>query len=490
LPPNNGHGICFSTTSLPVFSLDEVTFVTHGDEVRAERGLPTPFCAIIEQTLSIQCEPRQVRNMKGLLFTFGLTYGGAVVSLFNPFIGLLIYIAFAILRPEFLWYWSVPEGNYSRIVAVSLLVGWTLRGFGKWDFGRAKVIVWSLIGYLGWSAVSAATLAQNKELAWEFVESLAKIVLPFLVGISLIDSLAKLKQLAWVILLSEGFLAYEFNLGYFSGNNFLWTDAFGGLDNNCHAIALVACVGLAGFLGFASRNGWQKAIAFGSAALMGHAILFSFSRGGMLALIVTGVVAFYLIPKRPGHVVGLLIGAALMIWLAGPQVIERFATVFADSQQRDESAESRVVLWRACIQTMWEHPLGIGAGNWGETSDRFGFYRGKRAHTLWLEIGAELGVPGLGLLLIFYGACIIRLLPMTSEKTAVPDPWFHDLSRMVTAALIGFAVAAQFVSLSLLEHPYYIALIGAGLLKIKSTSAGQGRQPGVIRLRRSIACGL
>ena len=28
--------------------------------------------------------------MKGLLFTFALTYGGAVISLFNPFYGLLI----------------------------------------------------------------------------------------------------------------------------------------------------------------------------------------------------------------------------------------------------------------------------------------------------------------------------------------------------------------------------------------------------------------
>ena len=38
--------------------------------------------------------------MKGLLFTYALTYGGAVVSLFNPFYGLLIYVCFAIMRPE------------------------------------------------------------------------------------------------------------------------------------------------------------------------------------------------------------------------------------------------------------------------------------------------------------------------------------------------------------------------------------------------------
>jgi hypothetical protein len=39
---------------------------------------------------------------------------------------------------------------------------------------------------------------------------------------------------------------------------------------------------------------------------------------------------------------------------------------------------------------------------------------------------------------------------------------------MVIASLAGFVVAAQFVSLDLLEHPYYITLIGAGLLKLAS----------------------
>ncbi len=78
---------------------------------------------------------------KGLLFTYGLTYGGALVSLFNPFSGLLIYICFAIVRPESMWFWSVPAGNYSRIIAIALLAGWAMHGFGSWRFGRARAIV-------------------------------------------------------------------------------------------------------------------------------------------------------------------------------------------------------------------------------------------------------------------------------------------------------------------------------------------------------------
>ena len=94
--------------------------------------------------------------MKGLLFTYVLTYGGAVVSLIDPYPGLLIYICFAVIRPQSLWHWAVPEGNYSRIVAIALLAGWTLRGFGRWRFGRATPVVMALIGYWGWVALSAA----------------------------------------------------------------------------------------------------------------------------------------------------------------------------------------------------------------------------------------------------------------------------------------------------------------------------------------------
>src|SRR5690242_19399544 len=132
----------------------------------------------------------------GLLFTYALTYGGAVVSLFNPWIGLLIYVCFAILKPSSLWHWSVPaDGNFSRIVALGLLTGWALHGFGDWNLGRARGVTKALVAFLGWSLLSAL-FARYSENSWGFVEELLKIVLPFLVGITTIHSLKQLKQLA------------------------------------------------------------------------------------------------------------------------------------------------------------------------------------------------------------------------------------------------------------------------------------------------------
>jgi hypothetical protein len=47
---------------------------------------------------------------------------------------------------------------------------------------------------------------------------------------------------------------------------------------------------------------------------------------------------------------------------------------------------------------------------------------------------------------------------------------------MVIAALVGFSVAAQFVSLVGLESPYYVVLLGAGALKLTSTHQAESEE--------------
>ncbi|HBI44870.1 MAG TPA: hypothetical protein DDY78_18745, partial [Planctomycetales bacterium] len=58
--------------------------------------------------------------MKQLIFMIALTLIGVVGSLtISPFYGLAVYYLFAILRPQFMWWWSLPAG-----VPWSLYVAW------------------------------------------------------------------------------------------------------------------------------------------------------------------------------------------------------------------------------------------------------------------------------------------------------------------------------------------------------------------------------
>jgi hypothetical protein len=47
----------------------------------------------------------------------------------------------------------------------------------------------------------------------------------------------------------------------------------------------------------------------------------------------------------------------------------------------------------------------------------------------------------------------------------------RHLARMVIASLVGFIVSAQFVTVEGVELPYYITMIGGGVLKLASSPA-------------------
>ncbi|MDA1164697.1 MAG: O-antigen ligase family protein [Planctomycetota bacterium] len=409
--------------------------------------------------------------MKGLIFTYGMTAAGAICGLFWPFYGLLAYVSFAIIKPDAMWPWSVPPARYSLLIAGGMLIGWVFTKQATFRMGRAIVPMALITGYLGWSYFGAF-FPQHQDLAWDFVERMVKIIIPMLIGLTLITSTKHLKQLAWTILLAQGYVAFELNSYYFSGYNVLRWEGFGGMDNNSAAIALVTGLGLAFFLGVHSEKTWQKGLAFGMAVLMANAIMFSFSRGGMLGLIVAGGASILVIPKRPRTyaTIGLaLIGASI---LAGPEVRERFMTTFVKKEgQREASAQSRVDLWMDCVDVMKKRPvMGCGPNHWPMIASQYGWPHGKEAHSLWMQTGAELGLVGLALYLGFYLTCLALLWHLTWKRTHVADPWYKHIARMSFVGLAGFVASAQFVSLESLEIPYYTAMLGCGVLKLASTS--------------------
>src|SRR5262245_18773352 len=127
---------------------------------------------------------------------------------------------------------------------------------------------------------------------------------------------------------------------------------------------------------------------------------------------------------------------------------------------------------------MMKGPIfGVGPNHWGTIVVEYGFPEGKEAHNLWLQTAAELGLPGVLFLSSFYLLCIVRLWPVARDKSVVADPWLSDGARMVIASLSGFAISASFVTLPGLEVPFYIVLIGGGVLRISS-------QPSVATLAR------
>lgn len=412
--------------------------------------------------------------MKGLIITYVLTIGGAAIAPFYPFYGFLVYVAFASLKPDYLWHWSVPMGNYSRVVGAAFLLGWLLNGAGSFKKTPANPILVALGCY--WALlVLGAILSPAQEEAWYTLDVLTKVFLPLVAGFTLINSIDRLKQLAWVLVLSHGVLAIQFNQQYYSFgiNTDEWE--FAGADNNSIAITMVTAVGLAFFLGLASKEWWQKGIAFFLALLMAHVVLFSMSRGGMLAMCLSGATAFILMPKRPISYVAMGGAVILVLALAGEGVRQEFMSSFQETEKLDTSALSRFKFTRDAAHCMLTHPiLGCGLENWPNVAPEYGWPKGRRAHNTWMEIGATLGFPGLIAILSFYGICCWQMVRLSRLKVPEVDRWSVWMSRGVVSALVGFFGSAWFVTSDRIELPYYIVLLGAGMLKVAAVKGNWG----------------
>jgi putative inorganic carbon (HCO3(-)) transporter len=425
--------------------------------------------------------------MKGLLFTYLVVFTGALIAFRKPVYGLLIYVGLSVLRPDAMWGWAGDLQSQSRIVGIPILVGWAFQGFGSWQFGRARAIVVTVLLYFIWLLLSSMQ-AIDQAVAWHAVVEFSKTLLPFLVGVTLIKTGKEARLLLWVIVATQGYVCLDMNRTYLEqGYNRAFAEGFGGMDNNSFAISVLTTIGAAFALAMSAKTYTAKAIATGAMLLMLHTILLTFSRGAFVGLLAVAVAAIVLMPKRPKYFGAIIVVALIAFRLTGPELSARLGTTFAPREERDGSAESRLDLWKDTLSVVGDEPfLGVGPLNWPLVASRFGWPEGKEAHSVWMQTAAELGVPGVTFLILFYVLAVKRLWPIARARDNT-DPQEKVFAMGLILSLIGFVVSAQFVSLQGLEMPFYITMISAILIKSRTLRESAPAVPPGMPVRTSEA---
>jgi O-antigen ligase len=418
--------------------------------------------------------------MKGLILTYLVTFAGALAAFPYPLIGLQVYVGLAILRPQFIFGFAGDLSNLSFVVGVAVLIGWALKGFGNWRFGRAWPVVVSFLLFAVWFLLSASQ-ALDTAVAFDSAKELSKLVLPFVVGVTLMDGEKDWRPLLWTIVLTQGYVGFEQNLNYLVKGYNTAADGFGGMDNNCFGVSLVTVLGPAVTLMMSSKTWSARGLAAIATALMLHTTLLTYSRGAMLGLIAVALTAFVMMPKRPKYIGALVLTALISLRFIGPQLAERYSSAFASADTRDSSSESRLDLWKSCLQVIGEYPVfGVGPANWRIIATRYGWPEGKSAHSVWMETGAEVGIPGAVFLMLFFGTAVVRLWPIARARQTETNQNEIILASGVILAIVGFVVSGQFVSVPGLEVPYYVTMLGAAMLKTTTREAVAGAAPDVV----------
>ena len=109
-----------------------------------------------------------------------------------------------------------------------------------------------------------------------------------------------------------------------------------------------------------------------------------------------------------------------------------------------------------------------------------------------MQTAAETGFPGALLLLMLFTGPAIKLWPLAHRLPTDDNRGDVMGGRAVVMAMSGFIVAGQFVTLSGLEIPYYMAMISVMILKDTPVAANTGKtaKPAVVHKSTSPRPGL
>ena len=421
-----------------------------------------------------------------LVTAFGV--GGSLVS--GPFVGVLVYYLYAVLRPQFLWEWSLqPFGAHdfawSFYVAMAAMLSTLLTATGVLRFpgsgpvpglpkprlGPTHVLLWMFAVHITLSFL----FARNQAHSVPYYTECAKLFVMFTVATFAVLRTSQLRTLLVVVALADVFVAYEMNFHYFvSGYMFLSSQGFGGLDNNGAALMFAMGVPVCYFLWESTRSPVRWVYVLGI-ALLGHAVLLSFSRGAMLSLILTAPLLFVFSQRKKQIAVFLCVAAAGVVATAGPQVQERFFSI--SQHDMDESANSRKTTWAIAMKMATESPVfGFGVRNSNLYTKSYGAdMEGRSIHSMYLQLAADSGWVGAGLFVALLASgwvSTFRTRMKLRGRTDDEAVRIRAICGATDCSLAVYAIGAAFLSLDTFEFPYIMLLIAAQTWGIAAVDPG------------------
>lgn len=170
------------------------------------------------------------------------------------------------------------------------------------------------------------------------------------------------------------------------------------------------------------------------------------SRGGLLGLAAMGAQAFWMLKRRRWLLLPVLaLGAGLFVYTADDNFWDRMTSISDDSDYNLHADTGRIAIWKKGIMLMLGRPLfGVGLGQFDTAMGGSEGGVWLVAHNSFVQVGSELGIPGLGVFLAMLFS-IYRL----SRKGEVA-PYLAPKERMrflaLRVSLTGYCTAGFFLS--------------------------------------------
>jgi O-antigen ligase len=400
-------------------------------------------------------------SLTGLVFALCFFAGLGMAFARHPIYGLYTYVAVFYLHPPSRWWGAqLPDLRWALLAAVVTLIA-TMRlppdksGKAPWyTTTPAKILIiftiWVWIQNL-W----ALAPTDHRDLTVLYT----KYLLLFYLIYRLIETPEQMRDLLLVNLAGCGYLGYLAFIHPVSGR----LEGVGGpgIDEaNALAMQLGTGVVIAAMFVLVERK-WRMWFCLAVLPFLLNAIVLAGSRGAFLAIITSGVVLWFLKPRshRALFYAFAVLGVVLLGMLAQQTFWSRMGTMKAgvdNTQQMDNSAESRFHIIAAQWEMAKDHPMGTGHRGTAVLSpdylDEKYMSRTKRAgevaqrssHNTFMSALVEQGVLG-GILFaslwIWWIGAVFKLRARAARMTS-------ELAAMgagIAAALCVLLIAGLFV---------------------------------------------
>lgn len=371
------------------------------------------------------------------------------------------------------------QGQFPKLVALAALGLFLMNGHANRMMVWIKTPIMSVVAFILVWMVASVPLGVYKSYSLGFIYGEhAKVLVLTVILLASIRSLADVERLAFANMLgATGYCAMILLVFGASDGGRL-----GGLiyyDSNDLSMMIVCTLPFAVYFLRPNARPWQRLAALACLPIFVMAIVACGSRGGFLGLVcVAGflVFGFRAIPARVR--IGTTVAAAVLLGSVGTaQYWDRLDTLFDIANDYNMTDEiGRVEIWKRGMGYMASNPLtGVGVNAFpiaegmisdlaSRQSEGIGL-KWSAAHSSFVQIAAELGVPGIiaFLLLIWRLYSTARRI---SSSTARQGPIADDeraFAQAFIGTLIGYVVCGALLSQAYSAYLYALCGIVTGL---------------------------
>src|ERR1700722_15273210 len=394
-----------------------------------------------------------------------------VLCIFRPFFGVLVWTVLSYLSPHrytFGFAQFLPVGYMAAIpTIIGMIIGGKLRfpPFTRETFLLA--MLWCWFGITTLNVYYSNLFVHHLDDTRQRYGDVTRILMMVLIAMILIGDKNKLR---WWYLITAGcfaflsFKALRFGL-VTSGEARVYGPPGTELaDNNGFGLALNMSLPMFIYL---ARNEESKAVRIGFyvaffAALVG--VVLSYSRGALVGLFFVMVVIAVQSKHKIRALIGVFVICGVLLAAAPKQWIERMETL-KTAQKTDASAQERFNSWNFAAHLAYEFPvLGGGFKTFTEPLyQRYGLSLISELgteygpHSIYFQMLAEHGFPGLFLFLALIGSCMWSALRVKRIFRRIDrDHWLVMYANMIIASLVAYAASGAFLGFAYFDLFYQI----------------------------------